>query len=203
MIQDFSQPLHDRKAQPKAASFRPVGPLIVLMEYVRQLVFGDADATIPDFNAHIVASPPTSEQNSSSVGVSDRIRQQVAHHLREHVPVTANDELGTDDAQSEPSFLHKRDEICSEWLQDFIERKVAHRRTQVSGFQPVHVEQARQDAAHGVQRLPDSIDKIACLAAWVVRLKRRLQEFQGLQWLSQVMACGGKKARFGAISQFC
>src|SRR5437764_6849444 len=140
VTQGFAEPLHYRKPQPKAAPLRGVSPLIVFIEYVRQLVFGDADATIPDFNAHIVASPPTSEQNSSSVGVSDRIRQQVAHHLREHVPVTANDELGTDDAQSEPSFLHKRDEICSEWLQDFIERKVAHRRTQVSGFQPVHVE---------------------------------------------------------------
>src|ERR1700704_2696076 len=52
-------------------------------------------------------------------------------------------------------------------------------------------------------RVPDSCDKFACLAAWVVRLKRCLQEFQGLQWLSQVMACSGQKARFGAIGPFC
>ena len=104
---------------------------------------------------------------------------------------------------SEPSFLHKRDEVSSERLEDFVQRKLAHGWTQVSGFQPVHVEQARQDAGHGVQRLPDSSDKFACLAAWMVRLKRCLQEFQGLQWLSQVMACGGKKARFGAIGHFC
>jgi hypothetical protein len=36
----------------------------------------------------------------------------------------------------------------------------------------------------------------------MVRLKRGLQEFQGLQWLSQVMARSGEKARFGAIRQF-
>jgi len=40
VIQDVSQPLHDRKTQPKAAPRRAVGPLIVLMEYVRELVFG-------------------------------------------------------------------------------------------------------------------------------------------------------------------
>jgi len=56
VIEDFSEPLHDRKAQPKAAPLRAVGPLIILIEYVRELVFGDTDATIPDFNLNIVAS---------------------------------------------------------------------------------------------------------------------------------------------------
>jgi hypothetical protein len=62
---------------------------------------------------------------------------------------------------------------------------------------------SRLDAGHGFERLPDFSDKIACLTAWMVRPKRRLQKFQGLQWLAQVMACGGKKARFGAIRQLC
>src|ERR1700726_1495930 len=77
------------------------------------------------------------------ISVSDRIRQQVADHLREHAPVAADDELGTDDAQSEPSFLHKGVEVSSERLEDFVQRKLAHGWTQVSGFQPVYVEQAR------------------------------------------------------------
>src|SRR5882724_10632614 len=64
------------------------------------------------------------------------------HHLREHAPVAADDEPGTDDAQPEPSFLHRRDEVYSERLEDFVQRKLAHGWTQVSGFQPVHVEQA-------------------------------------------------------------
>src|ERR1700738_4267556 len=101
VIQDFSQPLHDRKAQPKAAPLRGVGPLIVLLEYMRQLVFGDTDATVPDFNANIIAGSPTSKQDSSPVSVTDRIRQQVADHLLKHAPVASDDELGTDDAQRE------------------------------------------------------------------------------------------------------
>src|ERR1700704_86791 len=104
------------------------------MEYMRELVFGDPDATVPDFNANIVAGSPASKQNSSSVSVSDRIRQQVADHLREHAPVAADDELGTDDAQSEPSFLHKGDEVSSERLQDFVQRKIAHRRAPGARF---------------------------------------------------------------------
>src|SRR5580704_12787427 len=173
------------------------------MEYVRELVFGDTDATVPDFNANIVAGSPASKQNSSPVGVSDRIRQQVADHLREHASVAADDELGADDAKPEPSVLHKDAEVSSERLEDFVQRKLAHGWSQVSGFQPVHVEQAGEDAGHGVQRLPDSSDKFACLAASVVRFKRCLQEFQGLQRLSQIMACSGQKARFGAIGHFC
>ena len=35
----------------------------------------------------------------------------------------------------------------------------------------------------------------------MVRLKRCLEESQGLQWLTQIMTCGGKKARFCAIGQ--
>src|SRR5882757_10842573 len=149
------------------------------MEYVRELVFGDTDATVPDFNANIVAGSPVSKQNSSPVSVSDRVRQQVADHLREHAPVAADDELGTDDAQPEPSFLHKRDEVLSERLEDFTKRKLAHGWTEVSRFQPVHVEQAGEDAGHSIQRLPDLSDKTATLAGCVVRLERRHQHFQG------------------------
>jgi len=54
VIEDFSEPLHDRKAQPKAAPLRAVGPLIILIEYVRELV------SIPDFNLNIVAGSPAS-----------------------------------------------------------------------------------------------------------------------------------------------
>ena len=90
-------------------------------------VFGDADATVPDFNANIVAGSPASQQNSSPVGVSDRIRQQVADHLREHVPVAADDEPGTDDAQPQPSFLHRRGEVSSERLEDFARAKTRSR----------------------------------------------------------------------------
>jgi hypothetical protein len=61
VIQDFSEPLHDRKAQPKAAALRAAGPLMVLIEYVRELFFGDTDATVPDFNANIVAGSPASK----------------------------------------------------------------------------------------------------------------------------------------------
>ena len=114
MIQDFSEPLDDRKAQPKAAPLRAVGALIVLIEYVRQLVFGDTDAAVPDLDANLVAGSPASKQDSSPVSVSDRIRQQIADHLREHAPVAADDELGTDDAQPESFFLHRRGEVPSE-----------------------------------------------------------------------------------------
>ena len=61
MIQNFSEPLHDREAQTKPAPFRSGGPLIVLIEYVRKLVFGDTDATVPDFNANMVAGLPASK----------------------------------------------------------------------------------------------------------------------------------------------
>jgi hypothetical protein len=104
------------------------------VEYVWELVFGDADATVPDFNLNIVAGSPASQQDSSPISVSDRIRQQVADHQLKHAPVAADDELGTDDTQPEPFFLHRRDEVSSERLEDFVQRKLAHGWTQVSGF---------------------------------------------------------------------
>src|SRR5260370_16601863 len=109
------------------------------MEYVRELVFGDTDATVPDFNANIVAGSLASKQNSSPVSVSDRIRQQIADHLREHAPVAADDEPGTDDAQPEPSFLHRRDEVYSERLEDFVQRKLPHHWTHLSPSPPFHI----------------------------------------------------------------
>src|SRR5258708_37570653 len=93
--QTFREPLHDRKAKHKPAALRAVSALIVLMEYVREFVCSDTDATVPDFDANVVAASPASEQNSSLVSVSDRIRQQIADHLREHLPVAADDEFGT------------------------------------------------------------------------------------------------------------
>ena len=64
MIQDVSEPFHDRKTQAEPAPLRAAGPLVVFIEYVRELIFGDTDATVPDFNANVVAGAPASEQNS-------------------------------------------------------------------------------------------------------------------------------------------
>ena len=82
MIQDFSKPFDDCKAQPKAASLRAIGASVVLIEYVRKLVFGDTDAAVPDLDANFVADSSASKQDSPPVSVSDRIRQEIADHLR-------------------------------------------------------------------------------------------------------------------------
>src|SRR5258708_28837444 len=46
----------------------------------RSLVFGDTDATVPDFNANIVAGSPTSKQNSSSVSVDRKSTRLNSSH---------------------------------------------------------------------------------------------------------------------------
>src|ERR1700675_3697493 len=55
--------------------------------------------------------------------------------LREHTPVTGDDEFGNNDTPLEPSLPYRHGEVSRERLEDFAHRKLAHGRMQVSGFQ--------------------------------------------------------------------
>src|SRR5215831_4236143 len=92
MVQDFSQSPDDRKTQAEAATRHALCPLIVLLEDVRQLIVGNADAAIPDFDANLVAGASAAQQYLAAIGVSNRIRQQISDHLLQHAPVALDHE---------------------------------------------------------------------------------------------------------------
>src|SRR5262249_11036400 len=96
-------------------------------------------------------------------------------------------------------FLDGPGKICCDGIKYVVEFEVRHRGTKRSLFKPINVEQSVQHVAHRVQRAPDSDECSARLAVAGVPLERALQELQGLQRLTQVMARCGKEARFGPI----
>ena len=108
---------------------------------------------------------------------------------------------GTDQAPPQPLVSNGIEEIGRQGIKYFIDREVALRRTQIPGLQAIDVEQARQNAGHGVEGSRYSADKVASLAIREVRPKCRLQESQRLQRLSQVMAGGRQEAGFCLICQ--
>ena len=64
MAQQLRQPLHDGQAEAKAAAAL-AGRIVELMELLEdrlKLLFGDAEAGVPDLDPQLVATPPAAEQ---------------------------------------------------------------------------------------------------------------------------------------------
>src|SRR5258705_4753452 len=165
--------------------------LIVFLKYMRQLILRDADAAIPDLDPNFVTRASAAQQNCPPIRISHRVRQQISQHCFEHSLVATDQEFRTDQAPPHPLLGNGIEEIGCQGIKHFIDREVALRRTEIPGLQTIDIEQARQNAGHGVERSRYSADKVASLPIREVRLKCRVQESQGLQWLSQVMAGSG------------
>ena len=146
MVQYLSQSPNDRQTQSNAAALCGPGGLIVLIEYMRQLISCDANAAVPHFDTNLVASASATQQEFSVIGVSDRIRQQITDHLLEHALVAVNHESTPYDTQFQVSFLDQPQKIVCYRVEYFVDRKIALRGTQASRFELIDIEQARQHA---------------------------------------------------------
>jgi len=140
------------KPQSEAAALGAVGALVVLLEDERQLTLRNPDAAVPDLYPDLVARTPAAEQNGPTVGVSYRVRQQVAQHHLEHVPVAADQQSRTHRAPAQPLFSSKIAEIRRKNVKHLVDREVALRGPEIPRFEAIHVEQARQNAGHGLER---------------------------------------------------
>ena len=83
MAQQIRQALHDgeTEAEATAALAARIVELMELRENRMKLLFGNADAGVPDLDAQLVAAPPATEQDLAALGVFHRVREQVADHL--------------------------------------------------------------------------------------------------------------------------
>src|ERR1700733_14294230 len=92
MAQQIGQTLHDRKTETDAfAAFaRRIVELMELLENRRELLGRDANASVPHFEAQLVAAAPTPKQDLARFGVFDRVRDQVADHLCEQSRIAAH-----------------------------------------------------------------------------------------------------------------
>ncbi len=51
MVQQFSEVLHDGETETEPTALRGIRGLLVFLKYPRNIVLGDADAGVPDFDA--------------------------------------------------------------------------------------------------------------------------------------------------------
>src|SRR6476660_7841633 len=138
--------------------------LIVLLKYVRQLILRDTDAAVPHLDPNLVTRASAAQQNFPLIRISHRVRQQIAQHCLEHSLVAMDHELRTNQAPPQPLVSNGIEEIGCQGIKCFIDREIALRRTEIPGLQAIDIEQARQNAAHRVERSRYSTDKIASLA---------------------------------------
>ena len=89
MPQQMRQASHDRKTEAEAegAIVRRIAGLMELREDRMKLLFGYADAGVPDLDAQLVATPSATEQDLAVFGVLHRIRDA---NCGAYVPVGAD-----------------------------------------------------------------------------------------------------------------
>src|SRR5690349_10559682 len=99
--EDAGNLLYDRQAQPQAAIL--IGTLHIaaleLLENLLQAMLGNAHAAVPDFDRQALMMPPATEHHATTIGIANRIAQQVAQDPRQQLDVTAHQCRTADEVQ--------------------------------------------------------------------------------------------------------
>src|SRR5579859_7667444 len=97
--------LHDRQTEAEATASLPprIVELMVFLKDRLQLRGRDADAGVPYLDTQCARMPAAAKQQFAPLGVFRRVRQQVADHLFEQLPVAADRQAAWQDAQGEPT----------------------------------------------------------------------------------------------------
>ena len=146
MPQQIAQPLHDRETetQTAAALARAVVELMILLEDCLQFVRGDADARIPDFDLHGVFAAAATKQQLAVRCVFQRVRQQVADHLREQARIAANLDLARNNVQLQALCLGQKREFVRHAVEQLTDGKSGNFGRHRAGLDLVDVEQPVQ-----------------------------------------------------------
>src|SRR5689334_10381685 len=98
MAKELPQSLHDRKTETDAARISR-GDLVIFFEDLSDVLSWNSDAAVPDFNASLVCSATTADQNPPLISVAYRIRNKITDHFFEHPLVTTNHKPRRNDAE--------------------------------------------------------------------------------------------------------
>ena len=71
--------------------------LIIFLKYVGDVFCRNPHTAIPDLDADLVVGATTTDQNTPPISVAYRIRNQIADHLFEHVPIATDNNPGSND----------------------------------------------------------------------------------------------------------
>src|SRR5262249_11046772 len=101
----------DSQTQSEATALRALGALVVLLTDDRKLILRDTDAAIPNLDPDAVTRALAAQQDPSAVCIAQCVRQQIAQHGLEHVPVGADEQIRPHHAPAQPFFAGEFGEI--------------------------------------------------------------------------------------------
>ena len=193
--------MDDREPQPQpfGAFARRVVHLMELLENRLTMFFGNAGASVPDFDTHCVAAPTAAEQHFSLRGEFHGVGQKVAQDLLEQTWIAPHHASARRDAPVEPLRAHVIAEILVEMFKQLVERKVFHIGVDDARFELIDVEQRVQHSRHHAHRGVETFQEFLRFVAGRLYCQQAMQQPDGLQWLPQIMARGGEEARFRDI----
>jgi hypothetical protein len=98
-------------AEPLAPVARGVPDLVEVLEDAIDLVFGDADAGVPDLQPQLRAGSPQAEQHPPLLGVAECIGKQVAQYALQKEAIGAELAAGRDHGQTQTGGPGDRQEL--------------------------------------------------------------------------------------------
>src|SRR5579872_7550412 len=114
MVQQVSQSFDDGEAQPETAALLALCALIIFLEYVWQLIFGHSDAAVPDFYTDLIGVAAAAQYDCPTIGVPDRIRQQIPQHFLQHAFFAANHYAGTHQTPAQATLLNRAGKVSGD-----------------------------------------------------------------------------------------
>src|SRR3569623_1293676 len=137
MPEQASDAFDDRKTK-TGATLGGVTPGIEATELLDDraaLGFGDADAAVPDLDAHIIAGAAAAEQDAATWRIADRVGEEVLHDATQELLVRVYDGARRDVVQHKAARFCQHAEFTGQSLEQIAEPQVAAPDFQRAGFE--------------------------------------------------------------------
>ena len=173
--------------------------LVELLEDARLMFAGDANARVDDVDRDLDATQPGSDQHAAGLGITYRVRDQIAHDALEQRGIAAHRDPGGGGAQRKSLGVGLRLEFRDDAREQRRDGDAYACRVQRARFEARQIEQLFElpfERGHGALHAADQRSPFGFGCA---RGQRRDVEPDRVQRLPQVVARRGQELALGAI----
>ncbi|MNQ86193.1 hypothetical protein D3C85_1013800 [compost metagenome] len=195
MPEDAGNLLDNRQAQAQAAIL--IGSLHItaleLLENLLQAMLGNAHAAVPDFDRQALMMPPATEHHATTVGIADRIAQQVAQNPGEQLDVTAHQRRTADEVQLQAFTARHLGVFGGQVVQQFTEGERRNVGLDHPRIELGNIHQGAEQVLHVFQGIAHVAHQNFAGHRLAPLQQGTGKQPSGIQRLQQVMADGGEE----------
>ncbi|MNE47882.1 hypothetical protein D3C80_1423090 [compost metagenome] len=173
-----------------------------LLEDLAELVLGDTDTGVPDFDRQALPMPAATEQDAPAGGVANGVAEQVTQDPREQLDVAAHQRRAGHEVQAQALAAGDLVVLGGEVFQQFADGEGRDIRFDHPGIQLGDIHQGAEQAFHVFQGVADVAHQGRAFGQFAFFQQRAGEQAGGVQGLQQVVADRGEEFGFRQVGLF-